>query len=120
MPQITVTTEEVQPVEIKDPQTLVADTGLLRDQVAMMFDMKPSEISENKDRLNTLIEYAKLKTDDHSPEGIKWALRSLGIKLGTPPLGEKLIRYLHIYAKLYLDGKRIEQQKEQFLKGDKD
>ena len=71
--------------------TPVPTNDLLRDQVTQMFDLKDSEKSQYRSKLDALIEYAKMKTDDHSPEGIKWALRSLGTKLGTPPLGEKLV-----------------------------
>lgn len=102
------------------PNTVIADTDLMPERVGQMFDIKPSEISKYKGKLETLIQYAKLKTDDHTPEGIKWALRSLGTKLGTPPLGEKLINYLHIYAKIYLQGKTIDEQKQKFLKGESD
>lgn len=51
-----------------------------------MFDLKPSEVSSNKRMLETLIEYAKTKTEDHSLAGLKWALRELSLKLGTPPI----------------------------------
>lgn len=114
--------EEVsQPVEIKDPERSIAQDGvLMTQQVAELFDLKPSEINQFKGKLESLIEYAKLKTDDHSPDGIKWAIRQLGVKVGTPPLGENLINYLNIYARLYLEGKHIEEQKQQFLKGEKD
>jgi|GEM_PF-7114541 len=107
--------------EIETPEGIQPDGVMLREQVAKnLFDFKPSEMASYKDKLDTLINYAKLKTEDHSPDGLKWALRSLGIKLGTPPLGEKLINYLHVYAKLYLESKRIEAEKEKFLRGEKD
>ena len=101
-------------------QTTIPDSTLLVEQVAQTFDMKPSEVSQYKGKLESLIEYAKYKTDDHSPEGIKWAIRQLGVKVGTPPRGEKLINYLNLYARLYLEGKHIEERKEKFLRGEKD
>lgn len=101
-------------------KTTIPDSTLLVEQVAQTFDMKPSEVSQYKGKLESLIEYAKYKTDDHSPEGIKWAIRQLGVKVGTPPLGEKLINYLNLYARLYLEGKHIEEQKEKFLRGEQD
>lgn len=104
----------------QEPSTVLPDGVMLAEQVAQVFDLKPSEISQYKGKLDTLVEYAKLKTDDHSPEGLKWALRSLGTKLGTPAMGEKLINYLHIYAKIYLQGVKIEQEKQRFLKGERD
>lgn len=105
--------------ETRENESEVSVTGrLLEDQVAQIFDLKPSELGQYRDKLRVLIEYAKSKTDDHSPDGIKWALRSLGVKLGTPPLGEKLINYLHIYAKLHLQGQRIDQEKQKYLRGE--
>lgn len=107
--------------EIPTPPTIQPDGVMLREQIAKsLFDFKPSEMASYKDKLETLITYAKMKTDDHSPDGIKWALRNLGVKLGTPPLGEKLINYLHVYAKLYLESKRVEAEKDKFLRGEKD
>ena len=110
--------EEVKEVQIepKDPEGgLVADGMLLTERVAReLFDMMPSEISRNKSKLNTLIDYAKTKTEDHSPEGIKWALRNLSLKLGTPPMGEKLISYMTRYAHLDLESQEIAKEKEKY------
>lgn len=107
--------------EIATPPEIEQDGVMLREQVAkILFDFNPSEMASYKDKLTTLIDYAKLKTDDHSPDGIKWALRQLGMKLGTPPLGEKLINYLHVYAKLYLQGRRIDEAKQRYLRGERD
>lgn len=100
--------------------TLIPDGDLMRLELASTFDMKPSEASRYKKQLDGLIEYAKSKTDDHSPAGIKWAIRSLGTKLGTPPLGEKLVPYLYRYAYLYKEGRRIESEKDKFLRGEQD
>lgn len=106
--------QEVSPAA--EPGTVIPDGVLLVERVAQMFDLKPSEVSQYKAKLNTLIEYAKTKTTDHSPEGLKWAIRSLGTKLGTPPLGEKLIGYLHRFAYLELESQQIEKEKEKYLR----
>ena len=98
-----------------DPVTTIPDGVLLYERVAQMFDLKPSEVSKYKSKLNTLIEYAKIKTEDHSPEGLKWAIKSLATKLGTPPLGEQLIGYLTRFAYLELESRTIEKEKEKYL-----
>lgn len=79
---------EETPKEVKNTpdSTLVPHGEIDRMQLAQTFDLKPSEAGKYKKELDGLIEYAKLKTDDHSPEGLKWAIRSLGTKLGTPPV----------------------------------
>jgi len=114
--------EEVKPTVQSDttPAVVIPEGELLAERVAQLFDIKPSELSKYQGKMDILIKYAKLKTDDHTPDGLKWALRSLENKLGTPPMGEKLINYLHIYAKLYLQGRAIEEQKQHFLRGEKD
>lgn len=108
------------PKEIASPTGLVEEGLLLRNEIATLFDFKPNEVREYKNKLDTLIAYAKTKTDDHSPEGLRWAIRQLGIKLGTPPLTERLIEYLHRFAYLSLEGKKIEDQKQKFLRGEQE
>lgn len=104
-----------------EPEMTLYPTGrLLEESVAKLFNLTPAEMSGYRDKLRTLIQYAKYKTDDHSPEGIKWALRHAGMKLGTPPLGERPIDYLHVYAKLYVQEQHIKERRERFLKGDTD
>ena len=111
--------QEEKRVETDQVQTFQPGE-LLVEQVGQLFDFKPSEVGQYKTKINTLIAYAKTKTQDHSPEGIKWALRNLSLKVGTPPMGEKIINYLTLYAHLYLEGKELEKKKEQFLRGEKD
>jgi hypothetical protein len=102
------------------PTPGIPDGVLLVEQIGQLFDFKPSEVSQYKTKIRTLIDYAKLKTDDHSPEGLKWALRNLQLKVGTPPIGEKMINYLTRYAYLYLETKKLEKEREMFLKGEND
>lgn len=89
---------------------------LMLNQIATLFDFKPSEISQNSSKLQTLLDYAKSQSDDHSPENLKWIIRSLGTKLGTPALGENLLAFISRYAHLHLEGMKIEKEKEQFIK----
>ncbi len=98
-----------------EPSSTFADGTLMAERVAQMFNLRPNEVTQNKSKLNTLIEYAKTKTEDHSAEGLKWAIRSLGIKLGTPPLGERLLPYLTRFAYLELEGRKIDQEKDKYL-----
>lgn len=121
MADIRIVEPQSEPTEISTPDNgMVRDGVLLNERVGQMFDLRPSELSQYKGKLDVLIEYAKLKSDDHSPESLKWVLRTLGMKLGTPPLGEKLINYLHNYAKIYMQGRRIEEQKAKYLRGERD
>lgn len=109
--------QQEKPVEFDTPPGLEQGENILRNEVAELFDFKPTDTKMYRQKLDTIIEYAKTKTDDHSPQGIKWAVRSLGLKLGTPPLAEKLVEYLYRYAYLALEGNRIDEQKQRFLNG---
>jgi hypothetical protein len=105
--------------EIETPPGLEQSGNILREQVAELFDLSHSELTSYKNKLDSIIEYAKGKTEDHSPQGIKWAVRSLGLKLGTPPLAEKLIEYIYRYTYLAKEGDRIDREKQRFLNGNK-
>ena len=126
MSDITIVDENNEPIEqvkeIATPPVIEQDGVMLREQVAkILFDFTPSEMASYKDKLENIIAYAKSVTDDHTVSGIKWAIRNLGMRLGTPPLGEKLINYLNIYAKLHLETIRLKAEKQKFLrKGDVD
>ena len=104
--------QEAQPSFRPDakPAEVYPDGLLLHQQIADLFDLKNSEVSHYKTKLNTLIEYAKSQTDDHSTQGLKWAIRELSFRVGTPPLGEKMINYLTLYA--HTRTKRAELDKE--------
>lgn len=103
--------EQTKPQEQKESETVpVPKEELEINSVGSLFDLKPSEIGEYADQIGTLLEYAKSMTDDHSREGLLWAIRELQYKVGTPPLGEKMITYLTKYAYLKLEDKKIEEE----------
>jgi len=108
--------EQIEPREMSEVEAhpIVKDSEFLVQNVASMFDLKPSEISQYGDKLDTLIRFAQTQTDDKSPEGIKWALRQLQGRVGTPPLGERWIPYLSRYAFLSLEIQKINKEKEKF------
>lgn len=108
--------EERKPQEFPTPQGFDT-TNIMRTEVAQLFDFRPSEITQNKNKIDTLIQYAQTQTKDHSPEGIKWAIRRLSTKLGAPPLLEKPLEYMYRYAFLCLQGNRIEAEKKRFING---
>jgi len=74
------------------------------------------DLGKYEEKLGTLLDYAKTQTDDHSLDSLKWVVRELGFKLGTPKIGEKMVNYLAEYAYLSMEGKKIEKEKAQFEK----
>lgn len=116
---IKLTNPPVQAPDIQTPQSTTIPEGLIiNDEVGSLFDLTRNEIGRMKSKIAVLIEYAKLKSEDHTPGGIKWALRSLSMKLGTPPMGEKLINYLTRYAYLYLETHKMKKELAKYEKGD--
>lgn len=109
-----------QPKEIGTPPSFEQEGVYLNQQVAELFNMSSDEARRENSKLETLIEYAKAKTDDHSPTGIYWALKQLGLRLGTPPLGEKMINHAYMYARLFLETQASKAKMEQLVKGDID
>jgi hypothetical protein len=75
---------------------------------------KDSEFGRYQDKINTLLSYAKSQTDDHSPENLKWIIRSLEMKLGSPPLAEKRISFVARYAWLLQEESKLKKEKEAF------
>lgn len=59
-------------------------------------------------KVRTLLDWAKTQTKEHTPENIMWAIRSLELKTGTPPLAEKRINYIARMAYLLSEGKKID------------
>ena len=109
--------EEIQPeeqVEMRTQKTPYIEGDLLIQSVGQIFDMGPREIQLSKDKINLLIDYARSITEDHSTEGLKWAIRSLQGRVGTPPLGEKWLPYLSKYAYIKLEGDRIQREAEKY------
>ena len=107
--------EESKPREVKTPVEVPMIPGeMLVFSVAQMFDILPTEIGNYREKINLLVEYAHSQTEDRSPEGVKWAIRSLQGKVGTPPLGEKWINYLGKYAYLKLEGIKLQKDVEKY------
>lgn len=83
-------------------------------EIADLFDISRKETGKYSDQLDTLLQYAKTQTDDHSIMNLKWVIRSLELKLGTPPLAEKRITFLSRYAYLLGEEAQIQKEKEKF------
>lgn len=70
-----------------------------------------------QDKVDTLLEYVKTQTNEWSPESVKWVIRSLELKLGTPPFSEKRINYVAQYAWLCMETQKLEAEKDKFTTG---
>ena len=109
-----------EPKELKNPEEISGPVGeqLIRSSIEQVMGLEAQEDKHRyRDKIDTLIEYAKTQTQDWSPENIKWVIRSIELKLGTPPFSEKRINYVAQYAYLCMESQRLEEDKEKFTKG---
>ncbi len=64
--------------------------------------------------LKILVKWAKGQVDDDDPISLKWAIRDLRMRLGTPNFGDS-IKHLTRFAYLDLEEKRIKSEKQKFV-----
>lgn len=83
--------------------------------VAQIMGVDNRDIHSCSDKVNILLDYAKSQ-GAKTPEEIKWTVRELYYKIGTPPFGEKPINFASEYAYLLMEGKHIEEAKKKFEK----
>jgi len=90
----------LDPLEVATHQVL----GLETDSDKSRYDAK----------VKTIVEWAKQVTEDHTPEGIKWAIRDMQMKIGSPKVGESFIDYLHSYVALATQKKDIDSKLKKY------
>ena len=105
--------EIVTPEQISPP----VSEQLEHTAVSDIMGLDREETSKYHDKIDTLLEWAKTQTEDHTPENLKWTIRELGFKLGTPPLGQKLVNWLAEFAYLDMESKKLNKKLDQFKNG---
>jgi len=66
------------------------------------------------DDIKILVDWAKTQVDGDDPVKLKWAIRDLRMRLGTPAFGDS-IKHLSRFAYLDLEEKRIKKEKQRFI-----
>lgn len=79
--------------------------------VAQVMGLDDMERSKYQSEIQTLIRWARTQSKEHTPTQLKWTLRNLSAKLGTPGLAEKMITRAARYAYLDLEGKKLNEEK---------
>ena len=82
--------------------------ALLKSVEQVMGLDNDSERYRYRTKIQTLLEWAKTQVKEATPENIAWAIRSLELKIGTPPLAEKRVNYVARMAYLLTENKKIE------------
>ena len=114
---------EFKPSEVKEsvkvatPNTISAPVSEdIQLRAISQITGNENDVSQYDSELKTLLDYAKTQTKDHSPENLKWVIRQLELKTGTPPFGEKAIKYLARFAYLNLEQSKINKELESYTK----
>lgn len=98
-------------VEIKEPTSVTAYDQSAQE-LADMFEIQKDEYGKLSPKINTLLDWAKANTPDG--EDIRWTLRRLEMKLGTPPMGRSKIDHMAEYAFLWLQEKEINKKLDEY------
>lgn len=109
----------VESVEVKTPDQLSppVQTELEATAMADILGFDLNEASRYQDKVETLLDWAKTQSDDHSPENLKWVIRELSFKIGSPPLGQKLVNWLAEYAYLHKESQEINKRLDKMKHG---
>lgn len=111
MPEIVIENQPTEAKEVSTPQTvLVGKSEMLENAVLQAFDIDQKDRGLYQDKINTLLSYAKSQGQEVTPANVKWIIRNLEMKLGSPPLSEKRINYVSRYA--YLHGEKAKIDRE--------
>lgn len=106
---------ENKPMEMaKDSVTAGVPYEIERGIISEMYGLDETEAKRSDQKINTLLEYAKSQNKELTPENLRWTLRELELKLGTPPISETMINYMARYAYLMTDKKKIEEEIKTF------
>lgn len=108
---------ETPNLPVKDPTPTVGGQPdeLYQREVGKVLGVEnESEFNKYQSNLKTLVDYAKSQTTDHSPENLKWIIRSIEVKLGSPSFAEDRIKFISRYVWLLSEGKRIENERKKF------
>jgi len=103
---------DLEILEEKENATVEDGDGTKIESIAVAQTL---EVDGDKygNEIKTLVEWAKQKTGSEDYMDLKWAVRDLRIKLGTPTFGDP-IKNMARFAQLDLDESRIKKEKESF------
>lgn len=117
---ISVTPTDVQKIEASNDESLPQQVidgnneGEM-DQIAIKQVLEVGRDDTDYDGdIDTLIQWAKQQTDNGDYTDLKWAIRDLRMRIGTPTWGDP-IKNLARFAYLDLEEKRIKKEKRDFI-----
>lgn len=84
--------------------------------VADAMGLEGKDIIKYRDDIDTIIDYLRTKSKNLSPANIRFFIRELEIKLGSPPVSEKRIKFVSRYAYLLSEKGKLDGELKQFEK----
>lgn len=87
-----------------------------RLNIANLFDIESTQVGKYSQKIDTLLDWAKKQTDNHDMMNLKWVIKNLEAKLGSPNFGEKRIDKVHRYAYLDMESHKLEAEKMSLTK----
>lgn len=117
---ISATPTDVEQIEAKNEESLPQQVldGATPEMINTIAVKQTLEIDRDNtdydEDVETLVRWAKEQTDSDDPQEIKWAIRDLRMRLGTPSYGDS-IKHLSRFAYLDSEEKRIKREKREFI-----
>ena len=108
-----------EPVELKTPDDTPdasVSSEIELNAITDALDIKADD-SNYTDEIDWLLNYAKDQAEENTPEGLKWAIRELETKLGTPPFLEDRVKFMGRYAYLFMEGKKTNKELQKMTRG---
>lgn len=100
--------------ELNTPQTIIEGGDfILESAVRQVLGLDEKESIKNKDKIQTILNWARTQTKDHSPENIKWAIRDMEVRLGSS-FAEPKINRVARYAYLAMEKNKIDGELKSF------
>lgn len=109
---VEVSKTDVEVLEEKENNIVEDGDGTRIDTIAVAQTLE-IDSSKYEKEISTLIDWAKEKTGSEDYMDLKWAVRDLRLKLGTPTFGDP-VKNMARFAQLDLDEIRIQKEKQSF------
>lgn len=112
------TPTDVEVIEAKNDESLPQQilegdsTDMTKAAIRQALEIDRDDATYDKE-LESLADWAQEQTGSNDPLEIKWAIRDLRMRIGTPTYGDA-IKHLARFAYLDLEEKRIKAQKREF------
>ena len=104
----------IEKIDDKGVLTTSPEDPLIPHVFSMMGVDNDGDKSKYDLKAKDILQWAKSQTEDHSPENLKWIIRDMEFKIGSPGVGEKMIDYLHSYIGLATQKEEVDKKLKKF------